>query len=437
MTQETPMRPGVSIICVYNDPDVRVDCLDRSVNAADDPGTSEYIPVKNTGGEFSSAGAALNAGVRQARHDVVVLVHQDVYLHSMDRVLEVAAMLDGTGWGLLGACGVTATGELIGRMRDRIRVTGRDAPYPVEVDSVDEVLFMARREVLLQNPLSEDEHLAWHAYAVELGVRLRAQGLMTGAVNLEITHNSLTVNLANLDVAHRHVAALHPDGLPVRTTCGVVGARPPSWTKLPVLKAHLWRYRWMRESVLAARARRRIDAPVVLSDIRLDVDAFDFSGPLEVVNLDREGGFAHPAGPTVRLRRLGRDVFVTAAPDLESLLETVERSIAAGRATLVADVSLHDLRVINAHAVGRTGTRLVGVCGGTVWLLLGAPRQIPPQLQTARATPLLAGRSARGGRLRAAADSAFFRRAAHSPSWAQARPARSEGEPYGDAHRQR
>ncbi len=77
-----------------------------------------------------------------------------------------------------------------------------------------------------------------------------------------------------------HVAALHPDGLPVRTTCGVVRAQPPSWKKLPVLKAHLWRYRWMRESVLAARATRRIDAPVVPSDVRLDVDAFDVSGAL-------------------------------------------------------------------------------------------------------------------------------------------------------------
>jgi hypothetical protein len=140
---------------------------------------------------------------------------------------------------------------------------------------------------------------------------------------------------------------------------------------------------------------------VVLSDIRLDVDAFDLSGPLEVVNFDREGSFAHPAGEAVRLRRLGRDVFFTAAPGLESLLETVEHSIAAGRATLVTDVSLHDLRVIDAHAVGGAGTRLVGVHDGTVWLLLGAPPQIPPQLQTARATPLLAGRSA-GGRLRAA-----------------------------------
>lgn len=367
MTQETPMRPGVSIICVYNDPDVRVDCLDRSVNAADDPSRIEYIPVENAGGEFASAGAALNAGVLRARHDVVLLVHQDVYLHSIDRVLEVATMLEGNRWGLLGAIGVTAKGQKIGRMRDRVWLIGRDAPYPVEVDSVDEVLFIGRREVLLQNPLSEDEHLAWHAYAVELCVRLRAQGLMTGAVNLEITHNSLNTNQykAQLDVAHRHVAALYPDQLPIRTTCGVVRA-PPLRGRVPVLKTPL-ALPW----TLAARARRRIDAPVVLSDINLVVDAFDLSGPLEVVNFDREGTFADTAGAPVRLSRVRRDVFFTAAPGLASLLETVERSIAAGRATLVTDVSLHDLCVIT-RAVGRVGTRLG--CGPRLWLLLGAPR---------------------------------------------------------------
>jgi hypothetical protein len=405
MTQETLLRPSVSIICVYNDTDVRIDCLDRSVNAADDPGTIEYIPIENTGGEFASAGAALNAGIRQARHDVVVLVHQDVYLHSMARVLEVAGMFADSRWGLLGASGRSATGKQIGRMRDRVQLTGHDAPYPVEVDSLDEVLFMARREVLLQNPLSEDEHLAWHAYAVELGIRLRAQGLKTGAVDLAITHNSLTGNLAKLDVAHRRVAELHPDELPVRTTCGIVSARPPLREKLrrksPTLAAHFWRYRWMRESVLAAKARRRTDAPVVLSDIRVDVDVLELSRPLEVVNLDQEGSFAHRAGQTVRLRRLGRDVFFTAGPGMDSLLEIVERSIAAGRAPLITDLSLHDLGVIDAHTVVRAGARLVGVHEGTVWLLLGLPPQIPPQLQSARATLLLAGRSG-GGPLRAA-----------------------------------
>jgi hypothetical protein len=393
MTQEAPTRPGVSIVCVYNNPDIRVDCLDRSVNAADDPTRIEYIPVSNTGGEFASAGAALNAGIRQARNDVVVLVHQDVYLHSMDRVLEVATMLEDKRWGMLGAIGVRARGPFIGRMRDRVQLMGQDAPYPVEVVSVDEVLFMGRREVLMQNPLSEDEHLAWHAYAVELSARLRAQGLMIGAVNLEITHNSLTTDeyKAKLEVAHRRVAELHPGQLPLSTTCGVIRAQSALLGKMSVLNGFLWRDTWMLESLLAARARRRFDAPAVLTDINLVVDAFDLSGRLDVVNLDREGTFADKAGDVVRLRRRKGDVFFTAVSGLASLLETVERSAAAGRATLITDVSLADLSAV-ARAVGRAGTRLVGVDGGTLWLLIGAPRGIPQKIRTARATPLFAGR---------------------------------------------
>jgi len=77
-------RTPVSIVCVFNDPDVLTSCLERSIllGLADAPET-EYLPVDNTDGQFASAGAALNDGARRARHDDVVLVHQDVYLHSL------------------------------------------------------------------------------------------------------------------------------------------------------------------------------------------------------------------------------------------------------------------------------------------------------------------------------------------------------------------
>jgi glycosyl transferase family 2 len=394
MIQEAPERAGVSIICVYNDPDVRRDCLDRSVNLAADPGTVEYIPIDNTGGAFASAGAALNAGIRKARHQVMVLVHQDIYLHSIDRILEVATMLlADRQWGLFGAIGVPARGPHIGRVRDRVQLMGQSSPSPSEVVNLDEVLIMGRRDVLRQNPLSEDERLAWHAYGAELCVRLRSRGFKIGAVNLEITHNSLTTDeyKARLNVAHGHLAALYPDQLPISTTCGVV-RDPSSWLTKVSGDGFLWRNTWMLESILAARASRRIGAPAVLSDICFVVDAFDLQGALEVINLDREHTFAESAGDEVRLHRRAREVYFTAVSDRESLLESVERSIAAGRAALITDVSLEDLPAI-VRAAGRTGPRLVGVCGDSLWLLLRAPTQLPRKLQTARATPLFAGRS--------------------------------------------
>ena len=57
-------------------------------------------------------------------------------------------------------------------MRDRVVMIGEQA-YATDVDSVDEVLFMIERKRALAEPLSEDPDLAWHAYAVEYGARVR------------------------------------------------------------------------------------------------------------------------------------------------------------------------------------------------------------------------------------------------------------------------
>ena len=80
----------VSIICVFNDPDVRSRNLDRSIEDHRDEATVEYLPIDNVDGSFATAGAALNHGASLAEHDYLAFVHQDVYLHSL-RALEAAA----------------------------------------------------------------------------------------------------------------------------------------------------------------------------------------------------------------------------------------------------------------------------------------------------------------------------------------------------------
>jgi len=110
---------GISIVCVYNDPEVRKQCLDRSIDAYGGNLEIDYIAVDNTTRDYSSAGAALNHGAEMARFDVVVFVHQDVHLHSIDRLAAVGAALIGGKWGLLGANGVTMQGESVGRLRRR------------------------------------------------------------------------------------------------------------------------------------------------------------------------------------------------------------------------------------------------------------------------------------------------------------------------------
>ena len=80
-----------------------------------------------------------------AKNEVVVFVHQDVYLHSLTALKQAAAQMRADGFGLLGAVGVRSDRLLIGRIRDRILLAGEVVTGRAEADSVDEVLFMAPR----------------------------------------------------------------------------------------------------------------------------------------------------------------------------------------------------------------------------------------------------------------------------------------------------
>ena len=272
MAEGNPRTP-VSILCVSNNAEVLNDCLARSVEAhrLTAPET-ELIVVENSQREFSSAGAALNHGVTLAHNDVCVFVHQDVYLHSLIRLEEAAAtLLADRTIGLLGALGITQNGGLAGEIRDRVVLLGRSPNGVADVDSLDEVLFMARRSQLIEDPLSEHSDLAWHAYAVEYGARMKRAGFRVVAGRIPITHNSLTTNLALLSDAHAHISRLYPEQIPIATTCGIVGRVDARRKFLP---RHRWRYRWIRGSRQAYLARRAAGPlAVVLSDIRFDIDA--------------------------------------------------------------------------------------------------------------------------------------------------------------------
>jgi Glycosyltransferase like family len=399
MSSERHSVSGISIVCVFNDADVRRDCLDRSIDEYSGAVAVDYVPVDNTTHDFKSAGAALNHGARLAKQDVVVFVHQDVYLHSIDRIAEAAGFLEGETWGLLGANGIGLDGKSAGQMRDRVQLIGSTAESPVYVESLDEVLFMTRRDRILDHPLTEDPDLAWHAYAVEYGMRMRDMDIAVGAVNLAITHNSLTINLDRLGTAHRRIAAMYPGSLPVRTTCGTVGWREVAWRQAPVLRNHRWRLRWLKESARALRARRRLDVPVVLSDIRHELDLLTFSdeSPLHIVNLDRVGGFAKYAPGPLRLSRLGQPVICWAARDTADLLRTLN-GLPSSASILVPDLSIDDLGDFSVldNEVGW----IAGVQRGKTWLLGGpATRELPAKWSQRHAVPL----GSRVRRLRATA----------------------------------
>ena len=392
MTTHREPDDGISIACVFNDPDVRRECLDRSVEAYDGTLDVDYIAVDNTEHAFSSAGAALNHAARQARHRVVVFVHQDVYLHSVDRLAEAARAFDDDAegaWGILGANGVTSSGLDVGRLRDRTQLIGVPAPRPVPVQTLDEVLFMIPRELVLEHPLAEDADLAWHAYGVEYSLRVTRLGLRAGAVDLAITHNSLTVNMARLDEAHQAVGRLHPTQLPIQTTCGVVGGRTSRLRAYGAVRRHGWRLRWLRHSWFARRARRYVDVPVVLSDIREEVDLLplDADVPLRLINIDHTGVFAGYNRSPLRFTRHGRPVLMSVVRTVEEVPAVVD-ALPEDQIVLVVGLTLHDLRSVGATIAG-VRPWLLGLQSNELWLLGGLPLdRLPESWSRPAAVPL-------------------------------------------------
>jgi Glycosyltransferase like family len=324
----TYRRTPVSIVCVSNNSEILNDCLVRSFEAhkMTAPNT-ELIVVENFQKEFSTAGAALNRGASLAHNEVCVFVHQDVYLHSLVKLEEAAAALVGdTQIGLLGAIGRTANGEFCGRVRDRMAVLGRATDGFTEVDSLDELLFMARRHQVLTAPLSEDPNLAWHAYAVEYGARMRRLGKRVVAGRIPLTHNGLTANLHRLTEAHVCISRLYPDQLPIYTTCGVIHGRLPKPTNL--FDRHQRRLQWLKDSRQAYLARRAVGPlPVVLSPISIDVDnVLKDCGEqsLTVVALESVRNQYADFAEAIELRRRGR-MFAFRVADFQGALDWFSR----------------------------------------------------------------------------------------------------------------
>jgi len=381
----------VSVVCVYNNPAVLKECLDRSIQGLrGEAADVEYLPINNVDGTYPSAGAALNHGVSLAKNEVVAFVHQDVFLHSLTALKEAAGQMAAGGFGLLGAVGIRSDGRIVGRIRDRVVLLGDDVAHPTDVDSVDEVLFLAPRSQLLRDPLTESRDMAWHAYAVEYGLRIRKRGLRVGVADIPLTHNSLSTNIARLDEAHQAIAERYADLLPVRTTCGVVTSRTAKPGRSPWFSSHRWRYRWLRESLAMRGVRSAATARTsVLADIRDDVDDVIDRSPerrLHIVNHSQGRRFVDGGPCPLELARRDGGVSIEASDISE--LPTVLGSRPPGSWLLLTNLSRTDLKKLGSKLP--TSSSVLGYHTNIgFWLLLGAPLEdLPPQWASKRATSL-------------------------------------------------
>lgn len=172
---------------------------------------------------FVSAALAYNDALDRAVNDIVVFVHQDVYLPSswFADVTASIAMLEAAGqrWGVLGCFGSRLRDVGLGRVYSTgWGMQGRliDSPEPVE--TLDEIVLVIRASTGLRF----DPRLPhFHMYGADLCLTARQQGRTNFALPAFCIHNTnqLLALPREFYDGYRFVKRKWAHWLPIQTSC--------------------------------------------------------------------------------------------------------------------------------------------------------------------------------------------------------------------------
>jgi glycosyltransferase involved in cell wall biosynthesis len=213
------------VVCVTDDAILQANLL---ASPCPRPGSPhEVILVRDA----TSAGAGLNRALERAGHELVVCVHQDVYLpRGWDRRIVEQYRRAEERSGPIGVAGVYGVGEVeeragyppaaprVGWAYDRDRLL-RDGPeLPASVATLDEFVLVVRRDT----PLRFDPELGFHLYGADLCLQARERGLAVVALGALCFHNSRSLGLPGAFLpGARAFARKWRHRLPAATPCVV------------------------------------------------------------------------------------------------------------------------------------------------------------------------------------------------------------------------
>jgi hypothetical protein len=197
-------------------------CLQR-------PSPHQVIAIRNA----PSAAAGLNAGIARASHDLVVCLHQDVFLPAgWDRLATNQYRLAEREVGPIGVAGVYGVGavrpypgstnafaaERIGCVVDRGRTLSEGPALPAPVATLDELVLIVRRDT----PLRFDPELGFHLYGADLCLQARELGMVVVALGAPCHHRSRSIGLPGAFFGSAEAFARKwAHRLPIATPCVV------------------------------------------------------------------------------------------------------------------------------------------------------------------------------------------------------------------------
>lgn len=172
---------------------------------------------------YSSAGCAYNRGLEQSRNDVVVFVHQDVYLPhewapSVETALREIERSD-PDWGVAGCWGVREDRAKFGHLyTPGDGIIGESLDRPERVRTLDEVVLILRKS----SGLKYDESLAgFHFYGADICLTAAEAGRRCYAISAFCVHNSRQYFEYPPDFyeSYQYMKKKWKQWLPIQTSC--------------------------------------------------------------------------------------------------------------------------------------------------------------------------------------------------------------------------
>jgi hypothetical protein len=230
------------------------------------PGTPHQVILQR--GQ-SSAAQGFNDGLSRAEHDLVVFVHQDMYLpRGWDTRFTRAWSEAAEKYSPLGAAGLyglTYRDEgkptPIGRVVSQERALDRPTPMPAPADGFDEILLAVPRDTRYRF----DERLGFHSYGADLCLSLRELGQFAVVLEAPAFHNSLRAGLDSaFHISREILLAKWPETRPLFGPTGrldIMTADYDRSQRIAELTTRMEALRRERDSMLASNSWR-LTAPL-------------------------------------------------------------------------------------------------------------------------------------------------------------------------------
>jgi hypothetical protein len=205
-----------TLISAVNDDDV----LKTSLLASPSISSAKEVILQRG---YASAASAYNAAIRKASSDLLVLVHQDVYLpegwiETVQHTLDLLSVQD-SNWGVIGVWGAVDSRQRVGYLY-WTGDYGWERPFEgvKEVVSLDEVVLIFRKS----SGLRFDEDLpGYHMYGADICAEARRQGKKSYAISAFCIHNTNIGGILPLEFwkSYLYMRRKWKNHLPIDTPC--------------------------------------------------------------------------------------------------------------------------------------------------------------------------------------------------------------------------